>query len=309
MTGPAQLLEVVAPDRRGRKHAKRRIDHALDSTQLQPIGELVRRVLADAAAAAAASSVAATTAAVACHPTRRPRPARSAPSVDQTEAQPASSAASITSGVSVHSPSTPQRASSTKRAGSLHVQPLTRIPTSWQRSIDVGRDRRLPRVHRGVAPPGQLARRVPVDGRRQPRRRHLGGDEVAAVDRLQPERRQQPPARPALGQVGEHLDGERGRRGRSRARAATFLISMLTHAPAQLSSASPSVGTWSGRSRQRVSTITRPSGSTASWWTTTTPSAGQTGVELDALGPEGRRPARTPRSCSPAPAATRPGGR
>ena len=59
MTGPAALLEVVAPDRGGRKHARRRIDHALDATDLQPIGDLVRRVLADAAAAAAAASVAA----------------------------------------------------------------------------------------------------------------------------------------------------------------------------------------------------------------------------------------------------------
>jgi hypothetical protein len=64
MTGPAQLLEVVAPDRAGRKHARRRIDHALDATSLQPIAESVRKVLAEAAAAAAvAASVAATTAA------------------------------------------------------------------------------------------------------------------------------------------------------------------------------------------------------------------------------------------------------
>ena len=65
MTGPAQLLEVVAPERAGRKHARRRIDHALDRTQLQPIGELVRALLAAAAAAAAAGAIAATTAAVA----------------------------------------------------------------------------------------------------------------------------------------------------------------------------------------------------------------------------------------------------
>jgi hypothetical protein len=37
MIGPAQLLELVAPDRAGRKHARRRIDHALDATSLQPI--------------------------------------------------------------------------------------------------------------------------------------------------------------------------------------------------------------------------------------------------------------------------------
>ena len=54
MTGPAQLLELVAPDRRSRKHARRRIDHALDASGLHPVAESVRKVLADAAAAAAA---------------------------------------------------------------------------------------------------------------------------------------------------------------------------------------------------------------------------------------------------------------
>jgi hypothetical protein len=62
MTGPANLLEVVAPDRGTRRHARRRIDHALDASELQPVGEVVRRVLAEAAAVVA---IAATTAAVA----------------------------------------------------------------------------------------------------------------------------------------------------------------------------------------------------------------------------------------------------
>jgi hypothetical protein len=60
MTGPAQLLEPVAPDRSVRHHARRRIDHALDATSLLPIAESVRKVLADAAATVAvAVSVAA----------------------------------------------------------------------------------------------------------------------------------------------------------------------------------------------------------------------------------------------------------
>src|SRR6185503_11286889 len=42
MTGPARLLELVAPDRSTRKHARRRIDHALDATSLQPIAGSVR---------------------------------------------------------------------------------------------------------------------------------------------------------------------------------------------------------------------------------------------------------------------------
>lgn len=60
MTGPAQLLEVVSPERKTRKHARQRIDHALDATALEPIGSTVRAVLAEAAAVVAA--VAATTA-------------------------------------------------------------------------------------------------------------------------------------------------------------------------------------------------------------------------------------------------------
>jgi hypothetical protein len=58
MTGPAYLLEVVAPGRSSRRHARDRIDHALDGTPLEPVGKAVRRVISDAAAAA---SVTATT--------------------------------------------------------------------------------------------------------------------------------------------------------------------------------------------------------------------------------------------------------
>jgi hypothetical protein len=60
MTGPAQLLELVAPERSDRHHARQRIDHALDGTFSQPIADSVRAVIADAAAAVAASVVAAT---------------------------------------------------------------------------------------------------------------------------------------------------------------------------------------------------------------------------------------------------------
>ena len=52
MTGPANLLEVVAPERATRKHARRRIDHGLDGTDLEIYGKTVRKLIADAAAAA-----------------------------------------------------------------------------------------------------------------------------------------------------------------------------------------------------------------------------------------------------------------
>jgi hypothetical protein len=67
MSGPAQLLELVAPDRAGRKHARQRIDHAIDADQLQPVAEAVRKVLADAAAAAAAAGSVAAMGAVAAN--------------------------------------------------------------------------------------------------------------------------------------------------------------------------------------------------------------------------------------------------
>lgn len=54
MTGPAQLLELVAPDRATRQHARDRIDHGLDASLVQPVPEAVRKVIADAAAAVAA---------------------------------------------------------------------------------------------------------------------------------------------------------------------------------------------------------------------------------------------------------------
>jgi hypothetical protein len=60
MTGPAQLLELIAPERSDRRHARERMDHALDGTFSQPIAESVRAVIADAAAAVAASVVAVT---------------------------------------------------------------------------------------------------------------------------------------------------------------------------------------------------------------------------------------------------------
>jgi hypothetical protein len=56
MTGPASLLEVVAPERGGRRHARRRIDHGLDGTEYEMFGKVVRKILADAAAAAGAAA-------------------------------------------------------------------------------------------------------------------------------------------------------------------------------------------------------------------------------------------------------------
>lgn len=53
MTGPARLLEIVAPERSSRTHARTRIDHALDGSDLAPVGKAVRRLIAEAAAAAA----------------------------------------------------------------------------------------------------------------------------------------------------------------------------------------------------------------------------------------------------------------
>lgn len=47
MTGPAYLLEDVAPVRATRKHARRRVDRALDGTDYEYLGKAVRRVLAD----------------------------------------------------------------------------------------------------------------------------------------------------------------------------------------------------------------------------------------------------------------------
>ena len=52
MAGPGQLLEVVAPSHVGRRHARHRIDHALEGTGLEPITEVVRQLIAEAAAAA-----------------------------------------------------------------------------------------------------------------------------------------------------------------------------------------------------------------------------------------------------------------
>jgi Golgi phosphoprotein 3 (GPP34) len=59
MTGPAHLLEVVAPNRSARRHARHRIDNALAGTPLESVGRIVRRLISDAASAAAGVAVAA----------------------------------------------------------------------------------------------------------------------------------------------------------------------------------------------------------------------------------------------------------
>jgi hypothetical protein len=56
MTGPAHLLEVVAPERSTRKHARHRIDHALDGSDLEPVGKIVRRLIREAAEVAGATA-------------------------------------------------------------------------------------------------------------------------------------------------------------------------------------------------------------------------------------------------------------
>lgn len=57
-TGPARLLDLVAPSRRGRRHARRRIDHLLDSTPLGTIGHAVRTVIREDESAGNGSSAA-----------------------------------------------------------------------------------------------------------------------------------------------------------------------------------------------------------------------------------------------------------
>jgi hypothetical protein len=58
MTGPARLLEVVAPQGgRPRREARDRIDHALDGTPVAPIGTIVRKLIAENQAAGAVPGV------------------------------------------------------------------------------------------------------------------------------------------------------------------------------------------------------------------------------------------------------------
>jgi hypothetical protein len=57
MTWPARLFEVVAPDRRDRRHARERIDHALDGIDHDALGSVTRRLVAEATVAAAGGAV------------------------------------------------------------------------------------------------------------------------------------------------------------------------------------------------------------------------------------------------------------
>jgi hypothetical protein len=53
LAGPSRLLEVVAPDKAGRPHARRRIETA---TELTPVAPVVKKVIAEMHAAAAAAA-------------------------------------------------------------------------------------------------------------------------------------------------------------------------------------------------------------------------------------------------------------
>ncbi len=46
-TGPAHLLEIVAPERKHRRHARRRIDHGLDGTEFEDLVKAVKKLIAD----------------------------------------------------------------------------------------------------------------------------------------------------------------------------------------------------------------------------------------------------------------------
>lgn len=59
LSGPARLLEVVAPERADRRHAKRRIATA---TELTPVAPVVKKVIAEMQAAAGAAAVTASVA-------------------------------------------------------------------------------------------------------------------------------------------------------------------------------------------------------------------------------------------------------
>jgi hypothetical protein len=57
LSGPAQLLELVAPQRGERREARQRIDNALDGTNLAAIGKIVRKLISENQSAAGAGVV------------------------------------------------------------------------------------------------------------------------------------------------------------------------------------------------------------------------------------------------------------
>ena len=210
----------------------------------------------------------------------------------------AARAASMTSGTSVHRPSMPHAASSTKRAGVVARPAVDEDPDVVAAGDDVGRDRRLPRVHRGVAPPGQLGRRVAADvlasatpsAPRAPRggsgRPSPAGTTTATTAPAPARRGGRAPRRPARSS------------GSKSGSCGEFLISMLTHAPAH--------------AVERLAERRDVVGHVPPTGLDDHPTVGQhgvvvddddavgrpPGVELDALGAHGHGRARTPPSCS-----------
>ena len=197
----------------------------------------------------------------------------------------------------------PSRRARATRAGSSHVQVLTAMPASWQRSISVGVDASAPtdaaRRGRGRdhvvdvvgAPTATSATPCGIVRRERP----------AAVDGLEPERRDQPaaPARPRSARRGQHLVGDAIGRVEVGFGRVVLDLDVDPHArrtrraPRRASARAPA-----GRPGC-VATITRPSARRASWWTTSAPSAVRRTSSSTPSAPMRPRRARTPRRCSP----------
>ena len=138
--------------------------------------------------------------------------------------------AASTSGTSVTMPSTPAIGEG-RRRGRVVARPGVDAQAGVVAALDLlGGDRRLPRVHRGVA-----ARRRDVDGRR--RRARIVSHAVGTVGSSSRQRStvasrndeisQRPAA--ALGERRPAPRRRRGRRGSKSGSRSSFLISMLTH--------------------------------------------------------------------------------
>ena len=212
-----------------------------------------------------------------------------------------------------------RRRARTISSASLTVHTFTASPRSCARATTVGRDvagEQRRRSGWSAAWPCSAATSSAVE--RVDAEREQAGRDVG--------RRARAPGRRSRGRTTRRAPSSRRRATRAARRRASarpvgrvevgvagrFLISTFTSMPAQTSSTSASVGT-SGRAAadlgERSARRAARAGASASWWTTSTPSARAVHVELHAVGAELQRPARTPRGCSRAPAGWRPGGR
>ena len=180
-----------------------------------------------------------------------------------------------TSGTLVTMPSTPTSRARPCARGSSHVQVLTASPASWQRSIRSARRRSTSHGCSAAWPRVGRDRRsvVGAELQRQPRRAARSGRAAGSGRRWRGGSTRSASVRGRARRASPAPRRRRDRAGRSRLVVVVLDLDVDPAAPRTGVERLAERRHVAGSSCHGVSTMTRPSVTRASWWTTSTPSA------------------------------------